>query len=503
MIRMRADERASLKEWDLFKDQILKATPVDLNETPEQQRRRIAKLETDPEAWFKHYFPNYAFAEPAPFHKKATRRILATMEHYEVRAWARDLAKTTRTMFEVLFLVLTKKKKVVLFVSNNATSAERLLLPYKLNLEANQRIIHDYGLQQYTAKWEAGEFTTKSGASFIATGAGQSPRGTRKEEVRPDVIIFDDIDTDEECRNPEIIKNKWNWIEKSAIGTRSSSKPTTILFCGNIIAPDCCINRAIEMADHVDIINIRDKTGKSSWGKNTEENIDRVLSKISYASAQGEYFNNPITEGSVFKNLAFKKMPRITEYPFLVCYTDPSFRQSQRSDYKATALVAPWHGERHILKMFCQQTSTANMVEWLYQIDEMVKGKVPIYYFIEKNLNDEDIRRHLYEASKAHGNKVLAVAFDNRAKPEKFSRIESNLEPLDRNGQLYFNEDEQDFPDMKNAIDQFKAFSPKSRAHDDAPDAVEGAMYYLNSKADRLVSAEIETIKRPANAKRF
>jgi len=503
MSRMRTEEKQSLKDWDLFKDQILKATPADLNETAEQQRKRMATLEADPEAWFKHYFPSYAFAEPAPFHKKATRRLLASMEHYEVRAWARDLAKTTRTMFEALYLVLTKKKKVVLFVSHNRESAERLLLPYKLNLEANQRIIHDYGIQQYAAKWEAGEFTAKSGASFIAAGAGQSPRGTRKEEVRPDIIIFDDIDTDEECRNPEIIKNKWNWIEKSAIGTRSSSKPTTILFCGNIIAPDCCIVRAIEKADYADVVNIRDKRGKSSWDKNTEENIDRVLSKISYASAQGEYFNNPVAEGSVFKNLSFKKMPRLSEYPFLVCYTDPSFRQSQRSDYKATALVAPWQGERHIVKMCCRQTSTADMVEWLYQIDVMVNGKAPVYYFIEKNLNEEDIRRHLYLASKAHGNKVLPVSFDARAKPDKFARIESNLEPLDRNGQLYFNEAEADFPDMKNAIDQFKAFAPKSRAHDDAPDAVEGAVYYVNVKSDQLACGEIETIKRKANAKRF
>ncbi len=54
--------------------------------------------------------------------------------------------------------------------------------------------------------WETGEFTCQSGCSFRAIGAGQSPRGTRNKNFRPDCILIDDIDTDEECRNPERIR---------------------------------------------------------------------------------------------------------------------------------------------------------------------------------------------------------------------------------------------------------------------------------------------------------
>jgi predicted phage terminase large subunit-like protein len=490
--------------WDEFKDNILNSTPVNNNESAAGQRKRIKKLETSPEEWFKYYFPKYAYAEPAGFQKRATKRILHNPEWYEVRAWSRELAKSTRAMMEVLYMCLTGKKKYVLLISNSSDNAERLLMPYKANLEFNQRIINDYGLQEKPGRWEAGNFTTKPGVSFRALGAAQSPRGTRKEEVRPDVILFDDIDTDEECRNPQMIAKQWQWIEEAAIGTRSISNPMTILFCGNFIAPDCCVLRACEFADYVDVVNIRGNDGKSSWpAKNSEAHIDRVLSKISYAAAQKEYFNNPIVQGSVFKNLAFKKLPKLNEYPFLICYTDPSFRNSQKSDFKATVLVGPKAGERHVIKAFCQQTTTANMVEWLYTIDQMVNNQTAVYYYIEKNTNDEEIMRLLFMSSKQHNNKVIPVAFDDRAKPDKFARIESSLEPLDRNGLLYFNEAEIENPDMKMLIAQFKAFAPKSRAHDDGPDAVEGALFYINAKEDVQAVGGIHLVKRKHNPKRF
>ena len=45
--------------------------------------------------------------------------------------------------------------------------------------------------------------------------------------------------------------------------------------CGNIIAKDCCVVRAGEMADSWDIVNIRDKNGFSTWPeKNSEEDIE-------------------------------------------------------------------------------------------------------------------------------------------------------------------------------------------------------------------------------------
>lgn len=134
-------DKQALQLWDEFRANFVNSTPVDYTESPSAKAARIKKLEANPEAWFKYYFPPFSYAEPADFHKRATQRILKHPEWYEVRAWSRELAKTTRTMMEVLYLTLTGRKKNVLLVSNSRENAEELLLPYKIILESNNRII--------------------------------------------------------------------------------------------------------------------------------------------------------------------------------------------------------------------------------------------------------------------------------------------------------------------------------------------------------------------------
>jgi len=222
-------------------------------------------------------------------------------------------------MMEVMYMALTGEIRNVLLISNSHENAERLLLPFMIEFESNLRIRNDYGFQEKPGKWEIGEFTTMGGVAFRALGAGQSPRGTRNESWRPDFILVDDIDTDEETRNPERITKKWNWIEQALIPTVSVSGNYRIIFNGNIIARDCCITRAIKMANHADIINIRNKIGKSTWPeKNSEEDIDHILNLVSTASGQKEYFNNPLSEGDIFAQMTWAPVPPLTKFRFLI-----------------------------------------------------------------------------------------------------------------------------------------------------------------------------------------
>jgi len=106
MRRLNIDEKESLKAWQGYLLALIEESSVDTTEPIEVQKARIAQLEADPEAWFKYYFPSFATCEPAPFHKQATKRLLEHERWYEVRSWSRDLAKSTRSMMEVIYLAL-------------------------------------------------------------------------------------------------------------------------------------------------------------------------------------------------------------------------------------------------------------------------------------------------------------------------------------------------------------------------------------------------------------
>ena len=493
MIATVKENKKHLALWDRYKENAFKSNPINLNETPAEKRKRIAYLEAHPEKWFKYHFPNFYTSEPAPFHIAATKRVLKNAEWYEVRSWSRELSKSGRTMMEVLFLVLTGKKKNVLMVSNTLDNAERLLAPYKVILESNESIINDYGPQQKIGKWEADEFVTKKGASFRALGAGQSPRGTRNDAVRPDVILIDDIDTDEECLNKKRIKKKVKWINDALYATRSVSEPLLWIACGNIIAKFCCITEMAKVADKHEVINIRDKNGVSTWPqKNTEALIDRTLSKIPWSSQQKEYYNNPISEGDTFKEITWGVCPPLKSCDYVLAYADPSTSnkdrgKSKQASHKGVVVVGSKGRKRYVYKAWLDQTNNANFVDWLYESYEYMSNKKVDYarVHVENNsLQDPHYTQVLlplvYQKADEYGYTV-PVTEDTRRKPDKFFRIEGTLEPLNRQGNLIFNVVEKRDPHMQRLVEQMLGVSEDATVMD-GPDAVEGGIWKLNKR---------------------
>ena len=143
---MKQTDRLALLDWEKYKEDIARATPVDRNMTAAEREKHREYLEKHPIEWI-----------------------------------------------IVMNLTLTGRKKNVILTSNSKDNAVRLLDPYRANLEANGRIMAYYGKQELPGSWTEDEFTTKGKVSFRALGAGQSPRGSRNEAIRPDVLLVDDF----------------------------------------------------------------------------------------------------------------------------------------------------------------------------------------------------------------------------------------------------------------------------------------------------------------------
>ncbi len=486
---MKAIDRQALRDWEEYKDDIMRSTPVDTSMTFAEREKHRIYLEARPIEWIQFFFPKYAQAEFAPFQVKAINRLINNPEWYEVLSWSRELAKSTITMFVVMYLTLTGKKKNVLLTSATVASANKLLDPYRANLEANGRIKAYYGTQKQIGSWTESEFITRKGVAFRAIGIGSSPRGTRNENIRPDVLLQDDYDTDEAVLNPDTVEKNWNFFEGAIYGTRSISAPTLIIWCGNIIAKDCCITRAGEKADHHDVVNIRDKDGKSTWPqKNSEEDIDRVLSKISSKNVQTEYYNNPISEGEIFKEITYGKVPPLSRFKFLVAYGDPApgENRSKKSSTKTVALLGKKDGVLYVIKVFLDRALNAEFIDWYVKLQEYVGERTPLYNYMENNkLQDpffQQVFQPLVRKVRKDQNISLFIRGDEKKKTDKATRIEANLEPMNREGNLIFNEKERDNPHMKRLEDQFKLFTLRLNYPADGPDAVEGGNRMINIK---------------------
>lgn len=495
-------KKTAEKKWEELIQEIHRSTTVKKEDSSTILARK-RRLEKSFEEWAAYYFPNYADSKPAPFHIKSSKKIIESERLYAVRAWSRELAKSTRTMIELIYLSLLKKIKNVLHISHSEDQSTDLLTPYYLVFEYNQRIIQDYGHQK-TSMWQSKRFKIKSGTNFRAIGAGQNPRGTKNENFRPDVVVFDDIDTDKEVRNVDMIRRKWNWIEQAVIPAMSISGSRRIVFLGNIIGRETVITKAIERAKiakngYVDIRNIRDAKGKSVWKRNSESDIDEMLSMLSYASAQKEYFNNPMSEGSVFKSITWGRVPRIDSLKLTVIYGDPSYsnRVNKQNSRKCTVIVAKLQNKYYILNAFLAKATANEFVTWFTKLQHQYgHERIKITNWVECNSLQLPYFEQILQPE--FRNKGVNIKTDERKKPGKYERVEGNLEPKNRDGCLIFNEKEKDNKHMKLLEEQFLVFSESTADKLDGPDAVEGAVWILDNT---VTNGKVIKSKRYKNIK--
>lgn len=74
--------------------------------------------------------------------------------------------------------------------------------------------------------------------------------------------------------------------------------------------------------------------------------IDQVISKVSTVAVQKEYFNNPISEGEIFKEITYGKIPSLKKFKFLVVYGDPAPGENKTKTVrqKAAGYAENWTG---------------------------------------------------------------------------------------------------------------------------------------------------------------
>lgn len=516
----RTDKQA-LAEWEELLDSLRRTTVAKTFASQKERAEYIQWIEKpgNQEVWMAEMFPNYYSSKPAKFQRASTKRLMGKTRYRQARRWARGLSKSTRRMMEVLYKMFVEKYRVnCLLISKTEENAARLLDPYRANLEANQRLISVYGNQVRQGKWGAYEFVTRSGNAFRAVGAEQNPRGARLEELRVTVIILDDVDDDEVCRNTDRLDNRWDWIERAVIPTIDVSGNYLIFFDNNPIDEDCLVNRFAKLVEDNEIMPMELEDGRSSWPeKNSLEDIAMIKRSMSDAAYQTEYRCNPVRLGRVFSQITWGKVPPVSRFKFIVNYSDPAtsnrdkptLKSKAPNSCKSTVSLGYHDGKFYVLNARVDHMNNNEFVEGIYELNDRYHTSAAVYNFIENNtLQDpffeQVLRPAIHRVAKENTRAVLSINGDDRKKPDKFFRIEATLQPLHKNGQLIFNLAEKENPHMKRLESQFLSVSPNSRTMD-GPDAVEGGVWLIQNKLSLAGSLQdtIRTVPRPINQKRL
>ena len=511
-------EQKAYDEWIAEMRETIRPDPVQ-DEAEAQKRRRVASLLKDFTKFCRYYFEDFMDSDFAWFHKKAVKEIAGHGNIVFVGEWPREHAKSVvMDIFLPLYLKARGELTGVVLASANEDKADGLLADLQEQLMFNKRYIADFGVQYKSGKWDSGQFVTSDGLGFWAFGRGQSPRGVREAANRPNLIIVDDIDDAEICKNEKRVQDAVDWVMGDLYGC-APTKGSRFVVIGNRIHKKSILAHIVgdvEEGDpvkpsitHLKVYALENprthkmdlsEKGVPAWKERyTRQQILTKMENMGQRIALRELFHQHIVIGRVFReeHLPWAELPPVSKCEALCTYCDPSWKETKKNDFKAIVLVGKNGPYFDIYDAFCRQCTTPEMVRGHYNLAEGIPEGKSCQHFIEANMM-QDIHLKAYDEEAANRGYSIAIRGDRRKKPDKMDRIE-NLSAYAERGLLRFNRDMRQSPDMVEVRQQFLGFP--DAPHDDGPDAAESAIYMINKRAIKRPGT-IRTVKYKRNNNR-
>ena len=426
----------------------------------------------------------------------------------------RGHAKSTiMSLQNVLHAALYGYKKYILLVSDTESQATAFLDCIKAELEENEALIADFGPQKGKV-WKSSVILLQNGCRIDAVGSGQKLRGRRHGARRPDLIVLDDIENDQEVYSPEGRQKLERWYFGAV--SKAGDRYTDIVCIGTVLHHDSLLVHLLEnpayrsfrwqaveqfspsplwetwrtiYTDRSD--DNRDKRALAFFRRHKKEMLAGVKvlwsKKLSYydlmcmltAEGEGAFWremqNQPQDPAACLFPREWLKFYDKEAMDFsrgfrFYGYCDPSLGKSVDSDFSAIITLAREEksGLLYVLDADLQRRhpdaiirDALDKARWL----EREYGGHYSAFGAETNQFQWFLKERLAAESAAQG--IYLPITEVRAASDKILRIQS-LQPDIRNGYLRFCKDQ---TELLRQLEQF----PLGR-HDDGPDALEGAV---------------------------
>jgi len=291
------------------------------------------------EGFVRKFLPHYLTSKVPEFHKE----IYSLVPNHKrlVIAAPRGFAKSTIiSRFYPLWLALFGKAKDITVISASETLAIGFLRDIKREIETN-KFVRDIWGDLRTDKWTENHIILKTGSQIRARGAGGQIRG-----FRPDVIVCDDIETDESVESEEQRKKIKDWLFKACLNTLLPDGQFIII--GTIIHPLSVLADLLAMDNgwqkrkYQAYINGQQEDGKELWGELWNHGkLQERKAEIGSWAFSSEYLNNPVAnETAPIKEGQIRYWTELPKQYSCVIAVDPAYSDDETADFKVAAVVA-------------------------------------------------------------------------------------------------------------------------------------------------------------------
>jgi len=476
--------------------------------------RRATQATSDYSFFVRTYFPHYIKSEPSVFHAWFFSTVPALIDNkvgqlIDISAPRGEAKSTLGTQLLTLWCVVTGRKKFIPIVMDSFDQAATMLEAVKVELEDNPRLAMDFPSACGRGRvWNAGIIVTAGNVKVQAFGSGKKMRGLRHGPHRPDLVMLDDIENDENVRSKEQRDKLEGWLKKVVIPLGPPDGSMDIVYLNTILHYDSVANRThrnplwhrhkfraiVRWPDRLDMwqtweeifINDGPEQADAYYAQN-QQLMDagavvswptmRPLLKLMKLRAADhhafdcEYQNDPTNDdAALFREIKYWVQPSRDWIYYGV--NDPSLGKNNRSRDPCAILVGGH--DRHTGILAVVEARVARMIpdRQIQTMIELQREYRCLLWGVESVQFQEFFRQQLIKDSAKVGVPLPAIPLIPHT--DKGLRIES-LSPHVSNGLILLH------PSQTVLIQQLRHFPEAD--HDDGPDALHMLWSLATSRA--------------------
>ena len=437
---------------------------------------------------------------------------------------------TTFTFKDSIHAAVYAYKHYEIILSDSSEQAEGFLADIKTEFEENAALQEDFGELEGKV-WKSSVILTANGVKIEAIGSGKKIRGRRHKQWRPDLIVCDDLENDENVNTPEQRKKLRDWFYKAV--SKAGDTYTDIVYIGTLLHFDALLanvakNPSYKAVKYRGVISFaanselwdtwesiftdlanenRQDEARAFYEANREAMLEGTAvlweEKLSYydlmvirisegeASFNSEIQNDPIDpENCTFQEEWFdfwdddgKQQPDFSDPRFLfIGANDPSLGKNKKSDTSSIFALAKdtVTGYIYVVIADVARRKPDQIIEDALEASRRLKRdfKRPYYKFGVETVQFQYYFAEIMRQRAAEAGEYLPIEEINSTQ-NKDARIQS-LQPFVKNGYVKFSKKH------KTLLKQMTEY-PMGK-NDDAPDGLQMAVKLaLDIKVGRRV----------------
>jgi len=436
----------------------------------EDQRKLYEIHKNDVLAWAEDFLNHFLTSKVPDFHREVYKDI--QKEPRLALAAPRGFAKSfICSVIYPLHSALFQTRRDIVIISASENLAIEWLRKIRRELESNSLIIGSFG-DMVSDKWTETHLILKNGVNIRARGAGGQIRG-----FRPDLIILDDIETDETVASEDQRNKLRDWIFKACLNTLVPDGQ--FIMIGTIISPFSLLaeilasdNDWVKRKYRAYIDGVQEK-GRELWKDLwNHEKLQERKKEIGSTAFSAEFLNDPLSDESApIQAKHIRYWGELPQQYSCVITLDPAYSEDERADYKIAAVVAIDNNQnRYLVDYIRTHKPTGEFIDAALNLYMRYKDTLT-GFGVPAGGTEKEFFRSIQEKARNRGFSPPFVELKNvfytqtgEAKKNKHSRITAALQPLFEQGKYYIGKNHEEAKE--------ELLTYKVARHDDLVDAM-------------------------------